>query len=52
MSEEQRDNKGCLGVILILVGIFGVLASFDNDAPGGIEYLGLLIPIGYLTYTS
>jgi hypothetical protein len=52
MSESEKDNKGCFGTILILVGIFGVLASFDNDAPGWIEYLGVLIPIGYLVYSS
>lgn len=52
MSEQERDSQGCLGAILIIVGIFGFLLSFYKNAPEGIEYLGLLIPFGYLTYTS
>ena len=52
MSESEKDNKGCFGAILIIVGILGFLLSFDKDAPGWIEYLALLIPIGYLTYSS
>ncbi len=52
MSEQEKDKKGCLGAILIILGVIGVLASFDKGAPEWIEFLGVLIPIGYLTYTS
>ena len=50
MSEQERDNKGCLGVILMIVGFFGILMWLFSGQEY-LEYLGILIPIGYLTYT-